>query len=399
MALIGVGHFFSHFYILILPPLFPLLKDAFAVSYLQLGLALGVLNLTTALTQAPVGFLVDRFGPRLILMSGLGLFAAAIAMVGLVPSYPALILFMILGGLGNSVFHPADYSILSNAIDDRRMGRAFSIHTFAGFVGFAAAPPVVVALTALIGWQGALVVSGALGLVVTLVMALNREALVGDDETSGRDAAAKPGASKGGIELLFSPPMLIGLSMFMMLAISHGGLTSFSVAALEALYDLPLAAANAPLTAYLVATTIGVLAGGWMADRTRHQDRVVAVYLVLTALAMVPIALFTLPVWTIALLTGIAGLFSGAIAPSRDMMVRAMTPSGSSGKVFGFVTSGFNIGGIITPFLFGAVMDHGDPRFVFWLVAAFSLLTLATVFTTGRQVNQATNPGSRAGKA
>lgn len=388
MTLIGVGHFFSHFYIMALPPLFPVLKEAFAVSYLQLGLAIGVLNLTTALTQAPVGFLVDRLGPRAILMAGLSMFALAIALVGAVPTYPALLLFMILGGLGNSVFHPADYSILSATIDDQRMGRAFSIHTFAGFVGFAAAPPIIVTLTALIGWQGALMAGGAAGVVVTVIMMMNSAVLVGDTPAPDRPKSSKTGDTAGGIRLLMSPPMIIGLLLFMMLAISHGGITSFSVAAMEALYSLPLAAANVPLTAYLVTSTIGVLAGGWIADRVRNQDRAVAAYLVLIALAIVPIAVFSLPVWIIAILTGIAGFFSGAIAPSRDMMIRSMTPSGSSGKVFGFVTSGFNVGGIITPFIFGAVMDWGEPRLVFWLVVAFSLLTLITVFATGRQIHR-----------
>jgi MFS family permease len=179
--------------------------------------------------------------------------------------------------------------------------------------------------------------------------------------------------------------MIIGLSMFMMLALVHGGITSFSVSAISALYALPLAAANAPLTAYLVTSTIGVLAGGWMADRAGKQDRAVTIYLIAIALFFLPIAVFSLPVWTITILTAIAGFFSGAIAPSRDMMIRAMTPAGSSGKVFGFVTSGFNIGGIITPFIFGAAMDGGEPRLVFWLVVAFSLLTLIAVVATGRQ--------------
>jgi predicted MFS family arabinose efflux permease len=268
------------------------------------------------------------------------------------------------------------------------MGRAFSIHTFAGFVGFAVAPPVVVTLTALIGWQGALMVAGVVGIVVTIVMMINSAVLIGDEDKPERPSKAGNSDTRGGIQLLMSPRMIIGLLLFALLAISHGGITSFSVAALESLYSLPLAAANAPLTTYLAASTLGVLAGGWMADRARHQDRAVAAYLILIALAVMPIAAFPLPVWAIAILTAIAGFFSGAIAPSRDMMIRSMTPAGSSGKVFGFVTSGFNVGGIITPFIFGAVMDQGEPRLIFWLVALFSLLTLATVFATGRQVQR-----------
>ena len=153
MSLIGTGHFFSHFYILLLPPLFPLLKEQFGVGYVELGFALAVLNGTTGLTQAPVGFLVDRFGARGILITGLTLFSLGIGLVGVWPSYPVLLLLMVVAGLGNSVFHPADYAILSAAVDGRRMGRAFSIHTFGGYAGFALAPPVIVGLTALVGWQ------------------------------------------------------------------------------------------------------------------------------------------------------------------------------------------------------------------------------------------------------
>ncbi|MGI9494216.1 MAG: MFS transporter [Geminicoccaceae bacterium] len=406
MTLVGVGHFLSHFYLMTLPPLFPVLKEAFAVSYLQLGLALGILNLTTALTQAPVGFLVDRLGPRTILITGLSVFAFAIALVGIAPSYPALILFMVLAGLGNSVFHPADYSILST-IDHQRMGRAYSIHTFGGFAGFAAAPPIAVGLTALIGWQGALLIMGTAGIAVAFVMLINSAVLTGDisgpDRQSEQDprstldtqsASDKANDMKGGIQLLLSPSMLIGLLLFLMLAVSHGGITAFSVAAIKDLYDLPLAAANVPLTSYLTASALGVLAGGWIADRVVNQDRIVAVYLVLTALSVAPIAAISLSVWTIAILTGVAGFLSGAIAPSRDLMIRSMTPPGSSGKVFGFVTSGFNIGGIVTPFIFGAAMDSGDPRLVFWLVVAFNLLTLIVVFATGREVHQNANRAS-----
>ena len=173
ISLIGTAHFFSHFYILILPPLFPLLRDVYEVSYTALGLALAVLNGVTALTQAPVGFLVDRFGPRALLVAGLALFSLATGLIGLFPTYPMLLALMVLAGLGNSVFHPADYAILSSAVDQRRMGRAFSIHTFGGHAGFALAPPVIVFLTAAFDWRIALALAAAPGLVVSLLLALS----------------------------------------------------------------------------------------------------------------------------------------------------------------------------------------------------------------------------------
>jgi MFS transporter, FSR family, fosmidomycin resistance protein len=393
MSLIGVGHFFSHFYILLLPPLFPLLKDAFAVDYVQLGFAIAVLNGVTALTQAPVGFLVDRVGARGILITGLALFSLAMGLVGVWPSYPMLLLLMVVAGLGNSVFHPADYAILSAAVDTRRMGRAFSIHTFGGYAGFAAAPPVIVALAAAFGWRLALVLSGVAGLVVTAVMLANSSALRADRDALHRRTAT--GAAAPGWKLLLSPPILMALLFFVMLAFSLGGYTSFSVAALEALYQVDLAAATVPLTVYLTASTLGVLLGGWIADRTRQHHQVVAGCFLLVALFSAAVPLLVPPILLVSLLFAGAGLFSGVVAPSRDMMVRAVTPPGSSGKVFGFVTSGFSIGGIVGPLLFGLVLDLGNPGNLFWAISGLSLLTLLVVFAGGRQGEPEPVPANR----
>lgn len=385
VGLIAAGHCLSHFYIMLLPPLFPLLRSEYDVSYTALGLALAVLNVTTALTQAPVGFLVDRFGARGILITGLALFAIATALIGVFPTYAALLVLMVVAGLGNSVFHPADYAILSGSITAVRMGRAFSIHTFGGYLGFAAAPITVVFLTGLFGWQVALMICGAIGLLVALLMLVNSAVLVDDSASRATRAASRQQQQAGGdIRLLLSPPVLTSLAFFLMLALTHGGLTSFGVSALESLYRVPLVEANVPLTAYLFASAFGVLAGGWAADRTRRHDWLVGGCMVLVAVTVAPVAAFTPSLVLVSVLLGAAGFLSGAVAPSRDMMVRAITPPGASGKVFGFVTTGFNIGGMITPLIFGMVMDHSEPRLVFWLVALLSLVTLVTVFGTGR---------------
>jgi FSR family fosmidomycin resistance protein-like MFS transporter len=393
MSLIGIGHFFSHFYILLLPPLFPLLKGEFGVGYVELGFAIALLNGITALTQAPVGFLVDRFGARGILIAGLALFSLSIGLVGVWPSYPVLLLLMVLAGLGNSVFHPADYAILSAAVDTRRMGRAFSIHTFGGYAGFAAAPPVIVALAAAFGWRLALLLAGIAGLMVSAVMLANSGVLRADTDAV-RPQTASSGAAPGW-RLLLSPPILTALLFFVMLAFSLGGYTSFSVAALEALYHVDLAAAAVPLTVYLTASTLGVLLGGWIADRTRQHHRVVAGCFLLVALFSAAVSLLEPPILLVSLLFAGAGLFSGVVAPSRDMMVRAVTPPGSSGKVFGFVTTGFSIGGIAGPLLFGLVLDLGDPGNLFWTIAGLSLLTLVLVLAGGRQREPEPLPANR----
>jgi FSR family fosmidomycin resistance protein-like MFS transporter len=384
MRLVGTGHLFSHFYILLLPPLFPLLRDAYGVSYTALGLALALLNIATGATQAPVGFLVDRFGARRILIAGLALFSLAMGLVGVFPTYPALLVLMVVAGLGNSVFHPADYAILSSAVDQRRMGRAFSIHTFGGFAGFALAPPVIVGLTELFGWQVAMMLSGLGGLVVALLMLRNRDILTSDADARRAGVAQAVPGSRDGIRLLLTAPILMALLFFVMLALSMGGYTSFSVAALEGIYGLRLVEANLPLTAYLAVSAIGVLAGGWVADRTRQHHRVVGACFVGIVVFAAAIPALQPGIALTTVLFALAGFCSGMVPPARDMMVRAVTPPGQSGKVFGFVTTGFNIGGVLAPLLFGLVLDLGEPGDVFWMIAGLSALTLFVVFATPR---------------
>jgi MFS family permease len=183
---------------------------------------------------------------------------------------------------------------------------------------------------------------------------------------------------------LLSGPILMALLFFAMLALGLGGFTSFSVAAIEAMYRVPLAEASAPLTAYLSASAVGVLAGGWLADRTEQHRHIVGGSFLLVAIFAALIPQLLPPLAITAGLFALAGFFSGVVAPSRDMMVRAVTPPGASGKVFGFVTTGFNIGGIVGPLLFGFVLDHGEPGLVFWTIAGLSLLTLAVVYGTPR---------------
>jgi FSR family fosmidomycin resistance protein-like MFS transporter len=391
ISLVGTAHFFSHFYILALPPLFPLLRDVYEVSYTALGLALAVLNGVTALTQAPVGFLVDRFGPRALLVAGLALFSLATGLIGLFPSYPMLLALMVLAGLGNSVFHPADYAILSSAVDQQRMGRAFSIHTFGGHAGFALAPPMIVFLTAAFDWRIALALAAAPGLLVSLLLALTGD-LRRTAAAPERAGAARRAQGVAGVRLLLSGPILMALLFFAMLAMSNGGYTSFSVAAIASLYEVPLAEANLPLTLYLASSAIGVLAGGWVADRTPRHHQVVGGSFVLVALVSALIPELLPPLAVTAALFALAGFFSGMVAPSRDMMVRAVTPPGSFGKVFGFVTTGFNIGGVLAPPAFGYMMDAGSPASVIVATAICSLAAIPVVLVSvarGRQRNKA----------
>ncbi len=376
-GLISGGHFFAHLYILALPPLFPLLQVKLGVGIAELGLALAVLNVVTLIAQPPIGFLVDRLGPATILILGHMAFALAIGLVGVWPTYPALLALMVLAGLGNAVYHPADYAILSHRVSNRWIGRAFSIHTFGGYAGFAAAPIAVVGLTQLVGWRLALLTVGLAGGLLGLVLAANRR-----DLASGAERERSRGAEPSDKSLLWTTPVLLSLLFYILLGIGNTGFASFSVIVLERVYGLSLAQANLPITLFLVVSALGVLAGGWIADRTGRHGMVVSVSSLAIALCAALIAGVTLSMPAMLAVFTIGGFASGLIAPSRDMLVRAVTPRGASGKVFGFVTVGFNIGGLVAPPAFGLLIDRGMPLMVFWIVAIVSVATIVTVTGT-----------------
>ncbi|GBD42078.1 putative L-galactonate transporter [bacterium HR39] len=378
IGLITLGHFFAHFYIIALPPLFPVLAAALDVGYTELGVAVAVLNLLTAVTQAPVGVLVDRYGPAKILIAGQAAFALAMVGIGLFPSYPVLLLMCALAGLGNAVYHPADYAILAARVSEARMGRAFSFHTFGGYAGFAAAPPVLVALDALWGWRAALVAVGLVGLAVAVLMAFARRHLHVEPHP---EAPRREGGSRAAIALFLSRPVLLAFLFITFYATAHVGLNNFTVAFLERRYGFDLATANVPLTVFLVLSATGVLAGGWIADSLRRHELVVAGCLLLTALVAVLVAEFAFALPTLVLLYAVSGFAMGVVAPSRDMLVRNVAPPGTVGRVFGFVTTGFNVAGLAGPPVFGLVLDFGHPALVMWLAALFCVITLPTVLS------------------
>ncbi len=385
IALVSAGHFLSHFYLLLLPPLFPLLREVYGVGFTELGFAIAVLSLTTGLTQAPMGFLVDRYGARSILIGGLVLEAVAFGLIALFPYYGALIALMTVAGLANAVYHPADYAILAASVEQRRMGRAFSIHTFSGFLGAAVAPVTMIFLLTFLGWRTALITCALAGGLLAVLMALNSNVLR-DASTVGGGTRSSPGdkRTRGGLRLLFSGPILMGLLFFTGLSVAGHGISDFAVSALNLIYNAPLREAGTVLSAYLFASPVGVLLGGWIADRYARHDLIVALCLVLLAASIVLVAALQLSLAAIASLFILAGLFNGLVAPSRDMMIRAVTPAGETGKVFGFVSTGYNIGGITAPIIFGYLLDHWDARMLFWLVSVVSLATVATVLATAK---------------
>src|SRR3954464_12997307 len=377
LAAISVAHWVSHFHLFVLPMLFPFLKAQLGVGYIELGFALTVFGVVSGLTQAPIGYLADHIGARKVLLIGLTVGGVSLIMLGLHLSYTSLVVCAALLGLANSVYHPCDYAILSTHMDEARMGRAFSIHTFAGFLGGAVAPAIMAALVASVGGLGALIVAGAVGPVVALGLMV---AGIPDASSADRkqDGTAAPKQS------VITPALMMLTIFFMLLGLSNAGISNFGVVALMSGYGVSFSAANIALTAYLGASAAGVLAGGFLADRTSRHGQVAAACFGINAIIMLVIAIIGLPQALLTSALGVAGFLGGVIAPSRDMLVRNAAPPGAAGRAFGIVSTGFNIGGIISPLLFGWIMDQDMPHWVFGASVVFMVLTVLLALVTDR---------------
>jgi MFS family permease len=373
---ISTAHWVSHFHIFVLPMLFPFLKGQLGVGYVELGFALTVFAVTSGLTQAPIGYLADHIGARMILLIGLTLGGFALIILGLHLSYSWLIASAALLGLANSVYHPANYAILSAHMNEARMGRAFSIHTFAGFLGGAVAPAIVAALVATIGGNGALIVCGAVGPFVALLLLVVG---IPDAGAADRRTSSITGAPR---QSVITPALILLTMFFTLLSLSGAGIGNFGVVALMSGYGATYSAANLALTAYLGASAVGVLAGGILADHTRRHGQVAAACFAVNAATVLMIAVINLPEILLISAMTLAGFLGGVIAPSRDMMVRDAAPPGAAGRAFGIVSTGFNIGGIISPLLFGWIMDQNLPHWVFGASAVFMVITVALALAT-----------------
>jgi MFS family permease len=377
LAAISTAHWVSHFHLFVLPMLFPFLKEQLGVGYIELGFALTVFAVISGLTQAPIGYLADHIGARKVLLMGLTLGGVALIMLGLHLSYSWLIASAVLLGLANSVYHPADYAILSAHMDEARMGRAFSIHTFAGFLGGAVAPAIVAALVTMTGGHGALIVAGAVGPLVALLLLV-----VGIPDASAADR--KIDGVHAPLQNIITPTLIVLTIFFMLLSLSSAGIGNFGVVALMSGYGASFSSANIALTAFLGFSAIGVLAGGFLADRTRRHGQVAAACFAINAAIVFIIAMVALPSLLLTMAMASAGFLGGVIAPSRDMLVRNAAPAGAAGRAFGIVSTGFNLGGIVSPLLFGWIMDQNMPHWVFGASVIFMILTVLLVLFTDR---------------
>lgn len=380
IGLISSGHFLSHFYFLALPATFLYLRAEFSVSYAELGLAMTAYSVLGGVAQAPVGFLVDRWGPRRMLLAGLGLNAAAFALIGFADAYWVLLLLCVLAGLGNSVFHPADYSIIAGSVSQERLGRAFSIHTFAGFLGGACAPVVVLQIVTLTDWRTAYIATGLVGIAVWALMLVRSGMFVGETSETPK-ATGGSATDRQGLRLLMTAPVLLFLGFFITYGMAGGGLTAFTMAALGKLHGIDADWAARVLTCHLFGIVGGILLSGVIVDRFhRHAVTAACAMTIAASFVLLPLIAGPNPLLLAVIMT-VVGIGLGMVLPPRDLMVREMTPAGQTGKVFGFIFVGFAVGSGLTPLLFGWLLDQGLPALVFLCAATFMALALIAILT------------------
>lgn len=384
IGLITCAHFLSHFYMVALAPLYPLIQPEIGASWSGISMGVVAFAAATGTLQTPMGLVVDRFGGRVVLICGLLILAAAIGMVGYVTTLWQLVALMAVAGIGNSVFHPADYSIISAAVGDKRLGRAFSMHSFGGSAGIVAAPIVMVMLQGGVGWRSAVIGVGIVGVVLALVL-LALSGLI------GHGGEAKKRESGVWRELLTSRPLIAMFLFYVGAAAANSGVTQFSVAAFGEIYGISLTAAAVALTVYQACTLALVLPGGWLADNTGRHDLIMIGCYSAAAVFTVLAGIGLLPFWLVIPVLGIAGAGRGLINAARDVSVRHVSSSQSVGTVFAFVSTGFLIGQAIGPPIYGALLDFGRPEIIFWVSGAFSMAAVATVFIS--KVGRHDDPG------
>lgn len=393
IGLVGLAHGTSHFFHLILAPLFPWLKIEFGLSYAELGLLMTVFFVISGSGQALAGFVVDRIGALPVLFSGISLLALSALGLAASQSYAMLLAFAALAGLGNSVFHPADFTLLNRRVTPPRLGHAFSVHGLSGTLGWAAAPVFLAGIATLSNWRIALLAAAALAFVVLLVLVILRDLLDPREVSEAVTRTRHEADGAGTLGFLRLPAVWLCFAFFLISAIAFGGIQSFAPAALRDLYGVPFTFATACITAYMLAMAGGLIAGGFIASHTTHHDRVIAVAFSTSGLFAVLVATSAVPVVLLMAAIAVIGFGAGIAGPSRDLLVRAASPKNATGRVYGVVYSGLDVGLAIAPLMFGALMDMQEQAWVFILIGVFQVAALLAAIGVGERAGRrATQP-------
>jgi len=373
IGLVGSAHALSHFFQLTLAPLFPMMRAELGITYSTIGIVLMLFFAASAILQPFAGFLVDRIGGHGVLMGGVGLMALGAIIMSLADGAAGLAFGALILGCGNSVFHPADFSILNARVSQPRLGYAFSAHGIAGSLGFAAAPIFSATVASGYGWRGALLAAAALGIVILILLLVHSHLLGGERRARKKQDMAQDA------RVLLAPPVLLCFVFFLIWGAAYAGLSNFAITAMQLQFEAGATLASAAITAYMLGNAGGMLAGGYVAARFARHDVVAGAGLSAAALIVLTIAAGAIPGAALPLAFGLAGIAAGFTYPSRDLIVRASTPPGAAGRVYGFVYSGLDLGAVLTPVFYGLLIDNGMPQGVFYAISGFTAVAVLTV--------------------
>ena len=405
IGLVGVAHSVSHFSQLLLAPLFPWLKDEFNVSYTQLGLLLTIFFMVSTAVQAASGFVVDRFGPRPVLLLGLSLLGLGALGYANSHSWAMLAAGAVVAGIGNGVFHPVDYTLLNRKVHKSRLGHAYSAHGITGTLGWALAPALMVPVALASGWRAAMLCAAALAFAVLALLWWQRERLALETDASlPVAAAARPGAAtaaaaapaalpaaEGPFDFLRIPAVWMCLLFFLFYAFALSVVQSFAPEAARQLHAVPVHLVAVCLSIYMVCSATGMVLGGFLAADPARCERVVGIGMGLAACIALSVALLPIAPAMVPVMFGLMGVVSGSAGPSRDMLVKRATPDNASGRVFGVVYSGLDIGQAIAPLVFGRLMDLHQYRSVWLGLALVQLVLIVSAFNV-RRVRRTVQP-------
>jgi FSR family fosmidomycin resistance protein-like MFS transporter len=392
ISLVGLAHGISHFFHLILAPLFPWLKEEFALSYAELGLLMSVFFIVSGVGQALSGFVVDKIGARRVLFFGLSCFFAASIVLATAHHYAILLLGSMLAGLGNSVFHPVDFTILNQCVSTKRLSHAFSVHGITGNLGWASAPIFLVGIAHAFDWRTALFAAAFLPLIVIAILFYFRDLLQAPNteivETKSVQSDTSNAASQSTFHFMQSRAVWLCFAFFFLVSMSLGGIQSFSPTALIEVYGMSLGMATSGYTAYMLASALGMLWGGFIAARSINHDRTIAIAFSISASLAVVLAMGWVNSLFAIVLMGAIGLGSGIAGPSRDLLIRSAAPKNATGRVYGVVYSGLDIGLVFSPLMFGAMMDAHHPQWVFVTIGLFQFLAIFAATNVGKNTRQ-----------
>ncbi len=384
IGLVGLAHGVSHFSQLLLPPLFPWLKDAFGASYIELGALLTVFFVVSCIVQAVSGFWVDRFGPRPILFAGLALIGTAALGFAASTSYAMLALCAVVAGVGNGVFHPVDYTLLNRKVHKTRLGHAYSVHGITGSLGWALAPAMLVPIAVAGSWRLALVCAAGVAFGVLALLLLRR----GDLALEPAAVPAPPGAGQpapeGRFDFLRIPAVWMCFAFFFFYAGALSVVQTFAPGAAAKLHALPLQWVALCLSIYMVCAAAGMVLGGFLAADAERCERIVGVGFALAACVALAVALLPLPALMVPVLFGVMGFVTGTAGPSRDLLVKRSTPENATGRVYGVVYAGLDIGQAVVPLLIGALMDRQAWAGVWLSLAALQAVLIVSAFRVRR---------------